>query len=427
MLATTTFSQSFQQHKDSINVAKAALANSFAIFNSSIIDSSFDKVTSGFISKINKPYEQYLVAGVLFEMDASISYQLHKKAFLSDTNNIYFMLEFAIELHRNKEFLQALQLYQKYISFAKEDVRIYAWLADCFINTNQIAKAKASWQMANYKKNHTTIDFAICTIHGNTNQIKKRSELRNEIAKGNANAALDLIFLDYNWQQDWWNTSQHEVFLKADVALIRKNFTAISATNKLIEIYTTIKKLDTQNEAEHTIRKYLNKNKTLLHDYYLPSNGKIVSDILRICFKWKIIDIKEYYLSRGEEILMLAKKLNDSELLNIYAYLQSTTTLKIDASIDLLGWHQMKDKRFAISYFIGKNGQNKSTDLELKQAIKDFETSSKLYWIFVNCAKVEGQNIQLFLPELIKKEFMSLETDPNNYAYTLNTYFSFLH
>ena len=79
-----------------------------------------------------------------------------------------------------------------------EDFRVNVWLADCYINTGDIEKSITNWKKANHPKNHTSIDFAIHTIYGKTDQIKLRNEYRIEIEKGNIQAYYSLIFLEVN-------------------------------------------------------------------------------------------------------------------------------------------------------------------------------------------------------------------------------------
>ena len=146
----------------------------------------------------------------------------------------------------------------------------------------------------------------------------------------------------------------------------------------------------------------------------------------RQALRHQLISPQTLYNTRGAEILAMARQSMDVELLNIYAYLQATTLGKVDEELDLLGWKGFNDERFAVSYFIGKGEKNKYDDPLPQEALKKFPASATLYWIKTNCAKVEGKSLRPHLLELIKREFKSLDSDPNHFSYALNSYFYFL-
>lgn len=395
-------------------------------FNSCIVNSDLDNCIATLIKSADNEYKKYIIGGLLYEIDKDKSFQLHKEAYSSNPNDLDFNLEYAIELHRKGEFTEATKLYEKYGKEKPEDYRINVWLADCYINIGDIDKSISKWKKANHPKNHTGIDKAIYTIYGRTNQIKTRNDYRKEVEKGNVQALYELIFLDMNWELDWWNSNIQEYFLAEDIILAKNKFNQNDNDYKTIQAYIQIKKLSKSYTKSDSIKAILTENKLIIGSNALPSNGQITSDILRICFINQIISESDFYKQHGDELLNLANKTKDKETLNIYAYLQATVNGKVDASIDKLGWTDFKDERFAISYFIGKADKNRFDDRELAQAITDFPNSSKLYWVKVNCAKIENIKLRPHLIELIKREFKTLGSDESHYSYGLKKYFYFL-
>lgn len=419
-------SQTLVSNRDKIETAKKELNTAMTTFNSCIVNSDLDNCIVTLIKSADNEYKKYIIGGLLYEIDKVKSFQLHKEAYTSNPNDLDFNLEYAIELHRKGEFTEATKLYEKYGKEKPEDYRINVWLADCYINIGDIDKSISNWKKANHPKNHTGIDKAIYTIYGRTDQIKTRNDYRKEVEKGNVQALYELIFLDMNWELDWWNSNIQEYFLAEDIILAKNKFNQNDNEYKTIQAYIQIKKLSKSYTKSDSIKAILTENKLIIGSNALPSNGQITSDILRICFINQIISESDFYKQHGDELLNLANKTKDKETLNIYAYLQATVNGKVDESIDKLGWTDFKDERFAISYFIGKADKNRFDDRELAQAITDFPNSSKLYWVKVNCAKIENIKLRPHLIELIKREFKTLGSDESHYSYELKKYFYFL-
>lgn len=419
-------SQTLVSSRDKIETAKKELNAAMTIFNGCIVNSDLDNCITTLIKSADNEFKKYIIGGLLYEIDKDKSFQLHKEAYLSKPDELDFNLEYAIELHRKGEFEEASKLYEKYSKEKPEDFRVNVWLADCYINTGDIDKSIANWKKSDHAKHHTSIDQTINTIYGKTDQIKTRNNYRKEIAKGNKTLFYSLIFLDMNWELDWWNANTQEYFLKEDVRLMESELEKTNIDYNTIQAYIKIKNLSKSENARDSIKMLLTNNKIIIGLNPLPTNGQMASDLLRICFINQLISEQEFYNNRGQELLKLANATKDKELLNIYAYLQAAVNGKVDASTDKLGWTDFKDERFAISYFIGKADKNRFDDKELAQALTDFPNSSKLYWVKTNCAKIENIKLRPHLIELIKREFKTLGSDPSHYSYPLKSYFGYL-
>ncbi len=426
LFSFSSISQTLVSNRDKIETAKKELKSSMATFSSCIVNSELDSCIAILIQNADNEYKKYIVGGLLYKIDKDKSFQLHEEAYLSKPEELDFNLEYAIELHRKGEFKEALKHYEQYNKAKPEDFRVNVWLADCYINTGKTDKSVENWLKSNHAKRHTSIDQAINVIYGRTDQLKIRNNYRKEIEKGNKEAFYALIFLDMNWEQDWWNTTIQEYFLKEDIRLLETKLENTSVAYNSIQTYLKIKKLSKSDNPGDSIRALLANNKMIIGSNPIPTNGQMASDLLRICFANQIISEKEFYSNRGQEILKLAQETKDKELLNIYAYLQATVNGKVDASIDKLGWTDFKDERFAISYFIGKAAKNRFDDKELAQVLADFPNSSKLYWVKTNCAKIENMKLKPHLIELIRREFKTLGSDSSHYSYPLNSYFGYL-
>lgn len=381
---------------------------------------------SNLISKTKNEYQQYLVGGALYNIDAKASYELHKSAYEKKPNELKFNLEYAIENHRIENYETAIKHYEIYKETNDEDYRIDVWLSECYLNVDNYPKAIVHWKKANHTKNHTGIDKAIHIIHGETNQTKKRSDLITKIKSKDSKSAFELIFLDLNWELDWWNNNIQEYFLEKDMSTVKNNFGVDSKEYVQISAYNKIKHLSQKPNSSDSIKAILLNSKLIINNNKLPINGKIASDLLRISFINKFLNEKEFFEKRGDEIIELADKHKDEELLNIYAYLESAATGHVSEQTDKKGWNEYHSKRFAISYFIGLADKNKYDNPDLNKALTDFPNSSKIHWVKLNCAKIEGKDIKPDLIEVMKKEFKSLGSNQNKYSYPLKNYFYLL-
>ena len=416
----TSCSQTLVSNREKIEKAKVELADPMKNFSSCIVKSNVKVCEDELIKSADNEYKKYIVAGVLYEIDPEQSLKLHKEAYIANTTEQNFVLEYAIELHRNKQYNEASKLYEIYSEKVPTDYRVHIWLSDCYLNTGETDKSIENWNESNHPENHVGIDNALFTIYGKTTQIKKRSDLKADIEQGKFSSFFPLIFLDKNWESDWWNTNTQEYFLNEDLKLAEIKLGNTNPDFKTLKAYLEIKRLEEQNKTEE-IKKILTDNKIILENYPIPPFGEISSDLLRICFMNKILNESDFYSKRGDELLELAKKTKDKDLLNIYAYLQGTVNGKVDSQIDKMGWKEFKDERFAQSYFSIKT-DIKYDDKELNEALLDFPNSSYLFWLKAKCAKMENKPVRADLIEAIKREFKTLATDPSKFSYRLNSF-----
>jgi len=419
------YSQTLTSNREQIEKAKTDLKNEMNTFSSCIVKSDLNVCVNDLISSADNEFEKYIVAGILYEIDPKQSFNLHEQAYLSNTLDENFVLEYAIELHRKLRYSEAAKLYEAYFVKAPKDFRINVWLSDCYINIGEVDKAIANWTYARHYENHTSIDNAIFTIYGKSNQLKSRNDLKLNIEKGKFSDFYSLIFLDSNWEFDWWNKGSQDYFLNKDLELAKMTLGVDSKDFKNLNAYLDFKKLEKSADTEK-IKQILVENKLLVENYPLIEYGEISSDLLRICFTYDILNEADFYKKRGDEILELAKKTKDIGILNIYAHLQVTVDGIVKPEIDKLGWKEFNSEKFAKSYFTIRVDKINSDDIELNEALSDFPNSSYLYWVKAKCNKVENKPVREHLIELIKREFRTLDSDPNRFSNRLKSYMNTL-
>jgi hypothetical protein len=422
----TCSAQVLVSNREKIEKAQTELIPALDKFSSSLLTSNLTESIEELLKNATDEYRTYLIGGVLYSIDPVRSFKLHQEAYSANTNELNFILEHAIELHRIGRFKDASILFEKYLSKNPTDFRIFVWLSECYLNMGDIKKSIDSWSKADHAHNHTGIDMAIYTVHDEGNELKKRDDYKSAIAKGDHSKFYPLIFIDKNWEMDWWNKGEQSLFLQHDMALAKKTLGVNNDDYRILHGYVRIKALETRMGGADSIKQILTDLKLILNNNPLPPEGQIASDLLSVCFNNGLLATDEFYLKRGEEILALAKKTKDKDILNIYAFLQATVDGKVKPEIDKMGWREFKDERFAISYFIGKKEDNRFDDPDLNQALQDFPNSAKLFWYKAKTAREEKKDPNKHLIELIKREFKSLASDQSRYSYLLRNYFTFL-
>lgn len=435
---------------------------------SCIIQNNLDTCSSNFKKTAKSPYEKNVVANTLFTIDPELSYELHRQAYKSTSNELYFILEYAIEEHRRGNYEQATKLYEKFSEFYPNNFRVKVWLADCYMNTGQVEKSIQSWLDANHSKHHIEMETAIHEIYGEKNLYQKRNFYRNEIKKGDLNFFYDLFYLDLNWEFDWWNHGViDQEFLNADITLANEKLDKKSEIYNLIEAYVKIKTPEglngmkylsdikselppveetdiisnvynkTMAEVEKEIQEMINasiagedtsaksQNKALDQQRYiknilvtysfvldgkpLPPNGKVASDFLEVCFTNSLLTKSDVFKIRGEEILEKSEELKDVEFLNLYAHMMPVDHPKL-LDTDKKGWKEYKDERFAWTYLTFNFLNRKLNEEELDQALVDFPNSSRIYLIKTQKAKLDKKQMATYFTELIKKEFRTIDS-----------------
>lgn len=426
IISNTIFSQNYKTEEDKIEQAEEELTESIEAFSAELMDHDLDSSISNLLNsksfKTENAFHNFVLGCVLYKIDPKTSFQLQKKAHELNPKNTRIILEFALELHRINAFHEAAELYEIYLKETPEDERYHALLSECYFNLNETEKGIQQWKLANHPKNHIGIEKCIYFVHGDYSQFRKRNELRKRIQLKDDKAAAELLFLDLNWQKDWWNLEQKVFFCDKDIQLIVKYFGVKSVLSKMLKSYSIVKKITNTTYSQEDIKEELTDYRLILNNGKIPEYGIIASDLVRICLNYNLIDEKEFLIKHENFLKVKADSLNDIELLNIVAFLQSKVNNKVSAEIDKKGWEQFHNENFAVSYFIGKGVNLKSTDPELEKALIDFPKSASLLFIQVNAKRNECIDYKVDLLELIKREFKSIQSDGSRSSYNLKSF-----
>ncbi|WP_211999846.1 M48 family metallopeptidase [Chitinophaga sp. HK235] len=426
MAAVAGYAQSIPSYGEKIDRASHILQPALQRFKTDVITHDLDSCIQQLLPLADDPAKKFVVGNFLFNIDVDHSYRLHEAAWQADSSQYNYLLEYAMELQRRGSYSQATPLLEKFAAYAPDDYRLQVWLADCYINTGQPEKAITAWKKADYNNhhNHNTIDQAIWTVYGQASQLRQRNSWRKEVSAGKSASAYPLIFLDSNWETDWWNTIAMDSFLMADLQLAQEKGLA-ARDLQVLQFYADLKQL-----PEITYSKLMDMlaiNQLILNNHPLPASGKLAGSLLDATFNLTIADPDEFFALRGDELLRLAKKHKDVAYLNIYSKLQTAIKGKVAPEIALTGWKEYHDEGFAVSYLNGKVPKTTYDDPELDQALKAFPDAPLLYFMKASLANIEKKpDQQELLIKTIQREFRSLGSDPHRYATKLNQYFDYL-
>ena len=415
------FSQAYINNKK-LDQTQKKLAQTFDEFHSNLANQSNSKCIQKLLKSTSDPYENYLIAEELYFIDKKTSFQLHKKAYHKDKENLMFQLGYANQLHRSKKFDKAITLYNTYLERGNRITETQTWLSDCYIQLGNTAKALEHWQKTKHSTNSDAISKAIYRIYGADKQNKQRNELQKRVTKGDTQAAFNLIYLDMNWEITWWKKKYREAFAKFDLILIKNIFGANSSTYDNLLAYTTIKSLADNYLNQDRINLVFRSSGLITHNGKLVPSGKITADLIQIALRNNLIKENSFYQSHGKQLSNLVNETKDNELVNLYIYLETNYFGKLNNELELKGWEEFNNKRCAANYL----SEEKVTINEIKEARKDFNHSATIQRILVDYKIKENLNYKSDLIKLIQLEFQSLESEPHRYTYNLNEYFRLL-
>jgi hypothetical protein len=421
-LSTICFSQKISKDKTGIEKAKSelmpALQNFFESLVSVDLDSNINRLLQFKEGKLNN-YERYLIGSTLYAFDEDISIKLGEEAYKNDSTHYNIIFEYALDLHRKKRFNESKYLFEKLANDGAEDYQVYLFLSECAYNLGDIDKGYEYWSKTNHQQNHIEIDNSIHLIHGRSNQFRKRNQYLKEIKNGKFEHATDLIFLDANWEMDWWNTVAQKFFLEHDLEIIKTQMGENVELYKLLKIYGEMKKSDLPKKDK--FEPMLKEVGYFINKKPFPKDSKIGALILSLALDSYIIEPRPFYAERKNELKTLCDSTNEIKYLNILAYLQATIDGKVKPELDKLGWDKFHDERFAKSYFQGLN-QSADNCKILEKALKDFPESSALQRFEYDCIKNDKAKVKKYFSEIIVNEFKSLKGDESRYSYTLKNY-----
>jgi tetratricopeptide (TPR) repeat protein len=350
-----------------------------------------------------------LVANMLYSVDPETSYALHKKAYAAEPTDKATILEWAMERHRKGEYDEAASLYQKYLKIVPQDLVRQALLADCLVRTGKLPEAVKAWKSANHANHHTGIDFAICEIYGPLSPFKRRSDLLDAIRGGDSKGFEKLIYLDINFDRDWWNSAVNKHALQADMDLAEKTLNKESQRFKDLLVYS---KLATSEDSDDnsTGKALTDAGLVIGEKSRLPESSLIARYLVEKVIRCKLATGEEL-LKKYEKELSSRTKSNpgDPDALNLLCLLCVGGDKNKLAEYDKYGWEHFGDVKCAASYLVGlaANGRLAGSSAELAKALKQFPEDSFIRRLQIQTAGPDNVTTDM-LAGAIKAEYRKL-------------------
>ncbi|NQY11646.1 MAG: hypothetical protein HRT71_19280 [Flavobacteriales bacterium] len=388
-----------------------------------ILNENIEDCIDDLMDEANDEYQMFALNQILYEIDPVASFKLITEIIEEKPNELSFILQYAIELHRGGKHADAISYYNIYQLSDSMDFRIHTWLSECYLNVGNFQMAMDHWAYADNSYNQKGMDAALYIIHGNSDQLRVRSELIKKVWDGDAASAYDLIHRDMNWEANWWKTYMQDFLLRKDLVTVAEVFGEGSQVTQELRAYNYVKHLREMGSHKDTIGAFLHHMSLIVGGNPLPVSADIASDMLSVTFYSRVMDGSYFFKTRGSELYTLADAGKSGKLNKLISELEAYSRGSKSQSNDKKGWQEYKDEKSAIRYLIGKADNLKYGDPELEQAILDFPNSAKLQWIKFNCAGAAKVDVQPVLLLLMLKEFRSLGSDNRTSSGTLNTYF----
>lgn len=354
--------------------------------------------------------ESFILANALFDVDAKLSYSLHKSAAKLAPDNSNVIWEWGLEQHRAGEYAGALASYQTVSKIDPNTASPHALQADCLLRLNRIVEAVAAWKKSEDAPDGSieVMEDIVCTVHRPPAPHELRSTLLvKATGQRDAKAAGALIALDCEFPRDWWNTPPNKAYLAHDVPAVMNalKLPADDLRARSILCAKGCALADRFNKA--AIKVILTKYKLIIDaDNTLPDNVELLSVILAFAGTSENVDTA-LRQKLGPKILKLARGGKDVALWNDAAYMKAAGTAEEDMKFEREGWQATGDQRFAavLLRMKAEHIELQLDDPDLVAARKQFPDSSMIQRINYEVALTHNKLTREILADAAKSEF----------------------
>lgn len=385
------------------------------------------KVLMDLVDKDKSPALSLAVANVLFNLDRTTSYALHKKVYEAKPKEPDVILEWAMERHRKGEYAEATPLYQQYLDQVKDEPQINALLADCLVEQGKLSEAAGIWDAAAHAVNHEAIDLAINDIYGDVSPLRRRADLLNHVKNKEPGAAEKLIYLDLNMDQDWWNIDIDDDALGRDLPVIDAVLGPDSKRAKAIHCWVDIELQDTIASAP--VLKSLEDAGLIVEKGALPESSLVAGGLIDAVLEVHLMTKDQLFERFDKELTDRTKaEAGDIDALRILCKLSSENQARYE-TLNRFGWDHYADAQCAVSLLnlllSEKKLEHDSPDL--KKALTQFPDNGVIQNLSI-ITMDESEVTKDQLVAAIKAEYHHLSPglDGQPDSYTLNAHFKLL-
>jgi tetratricopeptide (TPR) repeat protein len=385
------------------------------------------KVLMDLVEKDKSPALALAVGNVLFNLDRTTSYALHKQVYAAKPTEPDVILEWAMERHRKGEYAEATPLYQQYLDAVKDEPQINALLADCLVEQGKLSDAVAVWDAAGHAVNHETIDLAINDIYGDISPLRRRADLLTRVKAKEVGAAERLIYLDLNMDQDWWNIDIDDDALGRDLPVIDAALGPDSKRAKAIHCWVDIELQDTV--ASGPVLKSLEDAGLIVENGALPESSLVAEGLIDSILEVHLMT-KDQLFDRFDKELTERSKSKDGDIdaLRILCKLSSENKERSE-NLNRFGWDHYSDAQCAVALLKLLQSEKKleHDSPDLKKALTQFPDNGEIQNLSIITMDENDVNRDQ-LVAAIKAEYHHLSPglDGQPDSYTLNAHFKLL-
>lgn len=311
------------------------------------------------------------LATFLFQLHPEESYKLHQAVAKARPDQELPNYLWAVEQHRRKEWKGALESYQTAAKLMDEFAPTYALAAECALRLGMVEEALRLWEKSEKARSGSLEEFEtdLCRIHGPQPKHQERELLMAKSLAGDVQAAVQVIALDLEWPEDWWNGGPNKDFLEMDLRVLAK---LRPNAGRELELALLAAEVATQDFKEEEAKALVTKAGLLDANPLLPANGRVISYLLTFIHDHKFASQDDLRNQWGAVLRSAVKKSTNPELHNALAWLYLDKP-ELD-EIDLEGWQKTGDARFAASYLgaVMHRGELKIDSPHLVKALSEF-------------------------------------------------------
>lgn len=319
--------------------------------------------------------DYFMLGNMFYENDRKLSLELMIKAEHLAPDEVMIKFELALQYHRLRNHQKALEYYQEYLVSGDSSINnsTHALIADCYLHTGEYDLAVDSWLKSyNNRWAESGIYKAFISIFGQESPISKRSQLIQQIKKGQFEVYGDLIELDHNWL----GNGAKEDYLIYDIKQAKQLLSNKQQLYQEVLLLNAI--LDNSINAEKLLDR-LDALKIWGTSERLPQLPALTYHMVKRLTDIELVDTKTL-MNAFEKTLL--KKLNagvisDHEF-KILSYFYSVEDHQKLKNHDFHGWKQRNSQVSAESYIDQKYKGGEDITADLSAAIVDFPTSNLL-------------------------------------------------
>lgn len=195
----------------------------------------------------------YALASLLFDLDPARSIALHQRVHERLPDNPLVSFEWALELHRAGRLKEAEAIYAS-LPAGKPMVAgtVQALHADVLARLGRYERAISLWQGLDLEADGDHVTQALGWAYAPISPWVRRAELLQRVAKGEAGAARELLFLDAAFD---WSPLRIEVrfdLMDADLQRARNAPTADAEAISLLAHWARLRRARLEADAEDT-------------------------------------------------------------------------------------------------------------------------------------------------------------------------------